>query len=335
MPDGKIATKISGLIDSDMEDEMQMSDNDMMPTPRSEVDATATAPTKKKARKPKASRFKVTKPKAATRKTRTVSETTTNKAGKEKKPTGAKRKALEEQVNGQIPGDSEDVVESVENTMIEEENQGDQGSEDELKSPKTVPERKLHGKSEATKGNKEKGQESKRLVAEDGEFQYTATIVPQSKLQSKTKTKAPLVTKKHSVSKRNPSVDRTIARSIIPESQPGSMDVDSPALPQTAEPTPRPISKYTAPVRAQSRTKQELPRRRAGSASDTERVGGDPMLRRKLGDLTKKFENVDLKYQNLREVGVVEANTNMEKLRKQCEATTAGKLSSHRVVESG
>ena len=69
-----------------------------------------------------------------------------------------------------------------------------------------------------------------------------------------------------------------------------------------------------------SRTKQDQPfRRRAGSASDTER--GDPNLRRKLGDVTRKFENVDLKYRNLKEVGINEANANMEKLRKQCDAT--------------
>lgn len=69
-----------------------------------------------------------------------------------------------------------------------------------------------------------------------------------------------------------------------------------------------------------SRTRQDPPfRRRAGSASDTER--GDPNLRRKLGDVTRKFENVDLKYRNLKEVGINEANANMEKLRKQCDAT--------------
>ncbi|KAG9780195.1 hypothetical protein KCU88_g3807, partial [Aureobasidium melanogenum] len=63
--------------------------------------------------------------------------------------------------------------------------------------------------------------------------------------------------------------------------------------------------------------------RRAGSASDTDNRGGDPNLRRKLGDITRKFENVDLKYRNLKEVGIHEASTNMEKLRKQCDAAMA------------
>lgn len=59
-------------------------------------------------------------------------------------------------------------------------------------------------------------------------------------------------------------------------------------------------------------------RRRAGSVSETER--GDPMLRRKLGDITRKFENVENKYRSLKDIAVVEANSNVEKLRKQCEA---------------
>jgi chromosome segregation ATPase len=47
-------------------------------------------------------------------------------------------------------------------------------------------------------------------------------------------------------------------------------------------------------------------------------------LRRKLGELTKKHDALEIKYRNLREIGIVEANTNMEKLRKQCENITTG-----------
>lgn len=79
-----------------------------------------------------------------------------------------------------------------------------------------------------------------------------------------------------------------------------------------------PVAKPKVAARDPSRARQEY-RRRAGSASDAER--GDPNLRRKLGDITRKFENVDLKYRNLKEVGIHEANANMEKLRKQCDVT--------------
>ena len=46
------------------------------------------------------------------------------------------------------------------------------------------------------------------------------------------------------------------------------------------------------------------------------------MLRRKLGDVTRKYENMDLKYRNLKDVAVSEASANVEKLRRQCEAIT-------------
>jgi hypothetical protein len=67
-----------------------------------------------------------------------------------------------------------------------------------------------------------------------------------------------------------------------------------------------PLVQGNKPVRAPSKTRQEPAyRRRAGSASDTER--GDPNLRRKLGDITR--------------IVIHEAIANMERLRKQCDAT--------------
>jgi hypothetical protein len=76
--------------------------------------------------------------------------------------------------------------------------------------------------------------------------------------------------------------------------------------------------------RSDSRTRNHsVQRRRAGSASDTER--SDPALRRKLGDMTKKFENLNVKYQDLREIGLKEGERNFERLRKQTEESKAGK----------
>lgn len=70
-------------------------------------------------------------------------------------------------------------------------------------------------------------------------------------------------------------------------------------------------------ARTDGRTRQEMSHRRtAASASDTER---DPMLRRKLGDMTRKYENVDIKYRSLKEVAITEANANLEMFRKECE----------------
>lgn len=69
-------------------------------------------------------------------------------------------------------------------------------------------------------------------------------------------------------------------------------------------------------ARTASRARQEPSyRRRAGSVSDTER--GDPLLRRKLGDVTRKYENMDTKYRSLKDLAMSEANANFEKLRKE------------------
>ena len=54
--------------------------------------------------------------------------------------------------------------------------------------------------------------------------------------------------------------------------------------------------------------------RRAGSASDTER-SSDPALRRKLNEMTTKFESMELKYRNIKEFGVRDAETNFERLK--------------------
>jgi hypothetical protein len=61
---------------------------------------------------------------------------------------------------------------------------------------------------------------------------------------------------------------------------------------------------------------------------------GDPELRRRLGELNKKHDALEVKYRNLREIGIVEANANMDKLRKQCETVTTGMFNSPVAVKA-
>lgn len=78
--------------------------------------------------------------------------------------------------------------------------------------------------------------------------------------------------------------------------------------------------------RARSSSRQPEPfsrHRRGGSASDTERAG-EPALRRKLGDVTRKFENLDVKYRNLKELGSNESQSNFEKLKKATDQKARG-----------
>ena len=59
--------------------------------------------------------------------------------------------------------------------------------------------------------------------------------------------------------------------------------------------------------------------RRAGSTSSNEGRGPDPALRRKLGEITKKFDAMEVRYRKLHEVGLVEAKANFDKLKASSE----------------
>ena len=114
----------------------------------------------------------------------------------------------------------------------------------------------------------------------------------------------------------------------VPQIQLDPMQIEQTML-EDDDPTPKEIVRPQAPAVNRSRSLSRQPdpvggrRRRAGSASSTER-GNDPGLRRKLGDITKKFENLDLKYRNLKEVALTEAHDNFEKLRKTTEKKAQG-----------
>ncbi|KAI0899621.1 chromosome segregation protein Csm1/Pcs1-domain-containing protein [Annulohypoxylon nitens] len=66
--------------------------------------------------------------------------------------------------------------------------------------------------------------------------------------------------------------------------------------------------------------------RRAVPASDSELH--EPAIRRRVGELTRKYESLEAKYRDLREIGVKEAERNYDLLKKQSEekANTANQL---------
>ena len=119
------------------------------------------------------------------------------------------------------------------------------------------------------------------------------------------------------------------ARAPIPQTQLDPMQIEQ-TVPEDDDSTSRATVKPQAPAVSRSRPLSRQPeppvganRYRAGSASSTERAN-DPGLRRKLGDITKKFENLDLKYHNLKEVALTEAHSNFEKLRKTTDKRAQG-----------
>lgn len=50
----------------------------------------------------------------------------------------------------------------------------------------------------------------------------------------------------------------------------------------------------------------------------------DPALRRRLGEMTQKYESLEVKYQNLREIAVKEADSNFDRLKKQTDEKSRG-----------
>lgn len=133
---------------------------------------------------------------------------------------------------------------------------------------------------------------------------------------------------------------RPAKREVIPETQPDPdrMVIDESLPPSLAEstfeePTPKPKARQMSRQPSMTRERQpsvtreyqtSVSRRTGMSGSDTERAGNDSTLRRKVGDLTKKLETLELKYENLHAIGVRDADTNFEKLKKQTELKSKG-----------
>lgn len=279
-------TGISDLLDSDVENSHDFIDeNSILST------STEGAPARGKTTQPKKGRKRkcVTMPKP---RTRVAKASPAAKKPPVKKTAAAKRKALEEQVNGQVAQDGDGLEEQIQETRPAKP-RGRTAAK-----PKTIKPAPKH-----------------EAASEDGmEVDQTPVVARSNHAASRPAKSAPKVTSKNAgPAKQSKAAPKPAIRETQQE-PPSESDTDD-AMDLVEQPKPRNAS------RQDSRIRQEAPlRRRAGSASDTER--GDPNLRRKLGDITRRFENVDLKYRNLREVGISEANSNMEKLRKQCNATT-------------
>ena len=311
MPKSKAISSLSGMIDSDMDDP---SDVQMMPTPDSNQENTE--PTKKAPGRPKVTTTKTRKTKAPSRR---LSGGPKPKPATKKKES-AKRAALKEQTNGEHVSDIEEVddfVDDLQGSVAHQEAKSLQEASDVQVENKKKPGRKPKAITKQKPAVGKDLADPVKIVENDGEFEYTPTAARQNKLASKAS-----VATKTVFTKSQPEDLMDEDEKTIPQTQPAPVDTDDFDLPQEDEEEPIPQSVYRQVRNARSSSKQPQPNavlRRAGSASDTERGGNDPATRRRLGEMTKKFENLDMKYRNLREVGVKEAEANFEKLKKQSE----------------
>jgi hypothetical protein len=178
-------------------------------------------------------------------------------------------------------------------------------------APTTKPTRTTRG---AARGKKKTT--AQKQIETDGEFQYTPTGARQQKVIERPE-------------KQSEPTDRERRKSATAASEEDIPD---------AEPTVKEVVEETIiqeeasePVTALSEKQRQLSSRASQSSPSKRKSGGDergtePELRRRLGDLTKKYDTLEIRYRNLKEIGIVEANANMEKLKKQCESMANGML---------
>jgi hypothetical protein len=162
----------------------------------------------------------------------------------------------------------------------------------------------------------------------DGEFEYTPTGT-----RTRPREKSQATARNVTAGRDNNAKEQEDESAIATE----SAEVGDTVLPEDGHDVA--LATTSSPLKSQANGHAELKRgqetnqRQQGKSTSDSEKGSEAALRRKLGDMTKKYENMELRYRNLREVGIVEASANVEKLRKQCEATTAGMFSYSSVIE--
>ena len=322
MPRGKPAASVPGPVDTDMdEDTLNL---DAFPTPDSNQENAGSA--RKKGRPAKATAKKFAKSKVVGR--RASGDSVPPKPAAAKKKTVAKRAPLKEKTSARNAEDTEEVDEFA--------GEGNEDTAmDELVETKQPTKRKAPAKR-AGKQPKKKPVEQTAVIEEepaqqpkasekDGEFEFTPTATRQKKRPGRPAAQKP------KAGARQTSTEAPQQDKIIPETQ-VAMEIDQSELPEAYEEDedalPQSVFRRTNNIGARTNQRQPLvSRKRAGSASDTERGGTDPATRRKLGEMTSKFEKLEMKYQNLRDVGIKEANANFEKYKMQVQANAKGKAS--------
>ncbi|KAF2098485.1 hypothetical protein NA57DRAFT_75730 [Rhizodiscina lignyota] len=290
MPAQKTRAALSHMLDPLSEDELDQTttlENTMESTGIENLNPVPSSRQKSGAKSKASTSNKTTSTKAAASKV-TKAKAPARRASGGRKTTGSKRKALAERV---APNESD--TEEVED--FEEE------------ATEVPVKRKARRKVEVDAEEEEAPKPAKRERAR----------APKSSSNATSRGKK---------SKREPSTEPQPHR-LIPETQPDPMDIE-PSIDEVTEIPIEPAPTRAVPcapsrsrdVRHTSMVRQpSVPRSRAGSVSDPERRTHDPALRRKLGEITKKFENLDLKYKQLKDIGTRDAESNFEKLRKSTE----------------
>ncbi|KAI9821170.1 MAG: hypothetical protein M1827_003904 [Pycnora praestabilis] len=311
MPRRRSELSISSLIESQSDRDDSASDEDMTLT--ADSGAENVMPTTKTRGRSKANSKQVSR--TTSRRTSGASALSDKKTRPMKGVKSRQRPALKERSNEQEASDTEEVDDFDDNkAVIAVHKASREPTNDGAMKAQAKRGRGVQSKVDTVARGR------KKASADSDSSKTVSADAQQLHLPEQTSTE----TKKTSSNRRQPSARPEGCERVIPETQVSPMDIDQTVVPEEDEPggkpSPHPSARHANHLRSKSKQRQpSAARKRAGSASDNECVGNDPTLRRKLGEITKKFENLDLKYQTLREVVVKEAESNFEKLKKQTE----------------
>ncbi|KAJ5929588.1 Monopolin complex subunit Csm1/Pcs1 [Penicillium verhagenii] len=312
MPKRKAPTKLSGLTGSDDEDMMQMTGNGSASVQELNDEPAA----KKRRGRPRTSGDNPIVPQstAQTKKRESVAATQ-NESSQAKKPAGRRGR----------PRGSSRLSEAPETQMEAEppheatEEPNDEENEETVAPKQTKTTRVTRAAKPAPTRRTARTVSAAKQVTADGEFEYTPSGSRQTADQESKEGPEPSP-RPRAAQRRQKQVEEV---NTAQEDETAVDVVDESILPEEAPPARHVPSAAVKDARSRLSSMHNAlelsPRKR--KSGDVEQTG-DPELRRKIGDLTKKHDALESRYRNLREIGVVEANTNMEKLRKQCDTVT-------------
>ena len=314
MPKRKAASKISGLLGSDDEGFIQTTGNEVVPSSETRDDP----PAKRRRGRPRISKETTTATKPTSQGKKNESTTTTvqppepRTTGRRRRPRGSGRTSETPEGGAQAavieePGEEEITYEQENGDTLELNHH-------RVSKSTNLPASHLRGRAASS---------SKKLQI-DGEFEYTPTSARQLSFQEQPRRSAEVSPHSRTSQRR-----RNEPKQPQEDDNPVADMVDESILPNDQFPTDKTrqsaVRNTRAPLSAIRNSQHFSPRKRKSGIDPDQ--GGEPELRRRIGDLTKKHDILESKYRNLRDIGIVEANTNMEKLRKQCESITTGMCS--------
>lgn len=216
----------------------------------------------------------------------------------------AKRPALKDRTNAPPAGsDSEDEVARQEDTMTIDEEMPSMSELDASAMTIQEPVKPARAtKAPAKKAPAKTTKAAKAAAAKAEEMEGTPKPVPKKKA--------------------NPRKRQREEEEEIPETQVSPMDLEDEDVDM---PTPMPVVPQNKMARTATNTRQPaLGRPKASKVAEAE--APEPTQPKNEAELRKQLESLDLKYRNLRELGIIEAERTFEKHKRQTDESRKSKF---------